>query len=127
MAARKVDADVIPNKEIVDIIYYSEIHQPKTYNFYTNNIGFNGVTCYDPISIELIFKDIDRLSELRPESSALRLPRVNKRLHQMPNVVGLHGFFQSDEDMARVRQHTLARKHIFDDKFLNNIKEIQSI
>lgn len=119
----KVDADVIVNESIKDV-KTEGVTAYQTYNFYTNKLGYNGVMVYSKKVLEIIAGKLDYLEVLRPECSANRLKEVNCHLNHLQVVVGLHGFFQTSEDMKRVRHHTLERGHIYDDEFINKIQAI---
>jgi len=116
----KIDADVIVNKNIL-LVDYAGVSQYQVYDFYTNTLGYHGVMTYSQEILFMIKNQLKKLNTLRPESSACRLLDVNQFQYTYNMVVGLHGFFQFQDDIRRVREHTLARKHPFDDDFITNV------
>ena len=119
--ALKIDADVIVNENI-KFVDTSNLTQFKVYNFYTNSVTYNGVTCYHPRVINTIYNYLDNLNWVRPETSAIRLSETKGRSSDI--IVGLHGFFQNKDDIDRVEITRKFRKHPFDKQFIEGILKI---
>lgn len=113
----RLDADIIVNKNIVQEI---EKYKDKNYlmvqfkglDFYRNNIGIIGVLFYKKEAIEIIRNNLDKISITRPEATAWRLPEMENRRHTSDTVVGIHGFFQTEDDIKRHQQNKIERKQI---------------
>lgn len=117
----RVDADVIPNENISYLkllkgsIY--KMGQAKGYDFYKNNVGVIGITFYSQEALVIIENNLDKLNWKRPEATAWRLIEINDWTFTLETVCGLHGFFQSKEDLERHLKHKIERKQISDYDF----------
>lgn len=110
----RIDADIIPNKHIkeieVDRIANNfGIITYMTYDFYRNDIGITSPVFYRKDVLHIIKRNIDKIPEFRPETTASRLPEVNSKKHHSNLVVGLHGFFQDKEAMERAKKNKIER------------------
>ncbi len=113
----RVDADVIVNRYINTAFNYQKTKghlmvQFQAYDFYRNNVGVCSPVYYHPTALAIIRRDFEHLDLRRPEATAWRLPDINKHTYTSKAVVGIHGFFQTKEDMDRHRQNKIDRKQI---------------
>ena len=117
----RIDADIIPNEEIkyLPIYRYDEYKmvQFMGYDFYKNKVGVIGVTFYSKEALEIIKKNLETLDWRRPEATAWRIPEINESTKTDKNIIGLHGFFQTEEDLERHKQNKIDRKQIDDYNF----------
>lgn len=119
----RIDADIIPNENIKKIneeIEWAEnplMIQFEGYDFYKNNKGIIGLTYYTKQVLEIIKNNLDKIDWRRPEATAWRLPEINKKVYTSNLIVGMHGFFQDRETMARAKQNKVDRKQIEDYDF----------
>ncbi len=105
----KIDADIIPNKNIKLIIRHSKLFKkdlPRTinyscYDFYHNMPWVGCPTYYSKEAMKVIRENLDKLDPNRPETSACRLPEIHLNNVKSDLVVGAHGFFQHKQDTIR--------------------------
>jgi len=111
----RVDADVIVNRRVKLIPGQNKdawVIQNLVFDLYKLDLTMTSPVFYRKGALDIIKKNLDKLSSTRPEASALRLPKVNPRVFKGDWVVGLHGFLQDDETIKRARQNKIARGHL---------------
>lgn len=112
----RLDADVIINQNIVQAIKDIEkncmMAQWHGYDFYRNNIGIVSPVFYHRDALEIIRKNFGKLNVSRPEATAWRLPDINPYTVTKPDIVAMHGFFQTKEDLLRHKANKINRKQI---------------
>jgi hypothetical protein len=114
----RIDADVIPNKNIVHLDDFAcNMVQGQTYDFYKNGVGVTSPVLYRKEALEIIKKNWHLVGKNRPETDASRIPEVNKSFHTCDWVVGIHGFLQNREDLERHWGNKIARGQIKDYDF----------
>jgi hypothetical protein len=117
----RIDADCIMNQNILKFKpedYPNKLMIAFTgYDFYKNNVGSVTPIFYRPEAIEIIKRNFNQLSELRPETWAWRLPEINDRTVTLDLMVGLHGFWQSIEDVRRAMTNKKLRNQMLDYDF----------
>lgn len=114
----RIDADIIPNGNAM--IYVStegfnketRMIQFKGYDFYQNNLSVMGLVYYSKEALEEIRASFDKIDWRRPEATAWRLPKINRFTETIPLVCGIHGFFQSEEDLERHMRNKEERKQM---------------
>jgi len=125
----KIDADIIPNSNI----QYAKIELNTKhvvsfsyFDFYRNDIWVGCPTLYSMEAISDIQENLDILDANRPETSACRLPGIQENRTNSNIIMGMHGFFQSQDDMKRVMLQKLARRQEsqFDIDFINKLRKI---
>lgn len=117
----RIDADVIVNEDI-KLIMQSDYTNYKmvqwyAYDFYKNKVGISSPVFYSKEALRIIRKKFKDLDLRRPEASAWRLPAINPFTHTDLIIIGMHGFFQTKEDMYRHLDHRRNRKQIADSDF----------
>lgn len=114
----RIDADIIPNKNIRDFkTLRNGMHQASGYDMYKNEVGIMSPVFYSKEVLEIIRKNWHLVTKDRPETSASRIPEVNKQFFTSFSVVGIHGIYQRKEDIDRHKQHKIDRKQIDDYHF----------
>lgn len=120
----RVDADVILNKNIIDAtrdfdsiaLGYKRMPylmaQWQCYDFYRNNVGVCSPVYYSKEALEVIKEDFNQLDLRRPEATAWRLPKINKHTYSGYMIVGMHGFFQDGDHLARHLENKIERKQM---------------
>lgn len=112
----RVDADIIVNQNILALKHGcngSLMGQAQVYDFYQNDLHTGGPIFYSKDVIKMILDNFHKLDEFRPETSAWRLPDVNPKTITLKwTVVGLHGFFQDEDAVARSEKNKIDRKQI---------------
>lgn len=113
-ACIRIDADTIPNKNIVRIrentfdgILMSCF---LGYDFYKNDIGVISPVYYSANALQIIRKNLDKIGKFRPETDASRLPEINPQYEVIDWIIGIHGFFQDFETIERARSNKIQRK-----------------
>jgi len=102
----RIDADVIVNGMVSGMKMFSEVPgllmgQCQVYDFYRNGLHFAGPIFYSKNVFQKIQDEFSKLDPNRPETAAWRLPSINSHTKSAPVVVGMHGFFQTPEDIDR--------------------------
>jgi len=120
----RIDADVIPNqriKEVKDAFEGFMMVQYSMYCFYKNDVRVGNPVLYRKRALDIIKRYIDKLDRLRPETAAWRLDEI--RPHAFTNylVVGMHGFFQNNEEVERERSR---RRHVFDFDLVDRLRQL---
>jgi hypothetical protein len=109
----RIDADVIPNKHITELkdtkSLFSMI-QVKGFDIYLNDIKVMSPVLYRKKALDIIRRNIGLLDKNRPETSAWRLPELNKDTQTLDIICGVHGLNQRKEDIERHIQHRKERK-----------------
>lgn len=130
----RIDADTIPNRNIIDVwgqfvrsgnsILMTQVNG---YDFYRNNVGVISPLLYKPTAIEIIRNNFDKIDKFRPETSAWRLPQINRKTATISNVVGFHGFGQLLADLERHEKNKDLRGQIsdFDFEFARKFLDIK--
>lgn len=121
----KVDADIIPNENIRNICSAENIlmKQYAHYDLYKNKVSIGNPVYYKNEAIEIIKKNLDKISEERPETSAWRLPEIIDHTTSEWTICGVHGFFQYIKDIKRAEQNKKDRRQIqhFDFELVNKL------
>lgn len=119
----RIDADVILNQNIKEAINGLK-YQPQMlmvqwscYDLYRNNIGVCSPVFYSKKALEIIREDFKDLDLRRPEATAWRLKRINEFTATKDWVVGMHGFFQDKDHLARHLENKIERKQMEDYDF----------
>lgn len=114
----RIDADIIPNglvkifAEQITKEHFYLMGQCYGYDFYKNGFGVIGITYYSKEGLDIIRENLDKIDWRRPEATAWRLPKINNRTFSNTEVCGMHGFFQTYEDLKMHEEHKLERKQI---------------
>lgn len=111
-ACLRIDADVIVNKNIRPFwnsclkgeIVLSDC---QVYDFYKNGLSYAGVVFYSQQAIDFIKKNIDKISNVRPERSMTILLGNNKCSSSW--LVGVHGFYQDFDTFLRAKVNKQTR------------------
>lgn len=120
----RIDADIIPNenikefKNIGNATFYSDEHymfkplmsQAKSYDFYKNYIGVTSPVYYNKKAIKIIKDNWNLIGKKRPETDASRIKEINKYLFTKDLIIGIHGFFQTRDDLIRHKLNKIERK-----------------
>ena len=120
----KIDADVLPNIHIKNAFHgtpRNAVREFYAFDFYRNAVTNAGPTVYSKEAIKEIRKNLDKLDPTRPETSAVRLPKVQEHYTRDEIVVGCHGFFQSKEDYDRVIEQKKTRRQAFNFDLINKL------
>lgn len=111
----RIDADNIPNRNIAkvpdlaDLFPQAYIIQFQLFGFYRYDVFTGGPLVYTKAGLAEAIHHLDKITELRPESSMSRLPSMNPWLVSCPVIMGTHGFFQDKETMARAFENKSKR------------------
>lgn len=127
----RIDADVIPNKHLVEAVNYfvkcpnEWLVQFRTYDLYRNAVGISSPVYYSAEAFKHI--DLIQLHPTRPEAEVWRQSSVNyhtftDNLH----IVGVHGFYQDWETVSRAKLNKITRKQLaeYDFELVDKIKEM---
>ena len=115
----RVDADIIVNEGIVSA--HTDLHKNKdklmiqysVYDLYKNGVSIGQPVLYSKKAISIIRQNLSKISPLRPEASAWRLPEINEHtLSIVDEIVGMHGFYQDKETVERAKENKINRKQI---------------
>lgn len=121
----RVDADVIVNKRFLlekvreDIKNRKDCYmlQWQVYDLYKNFIHSGQPVFYAANVFPIIKSNINKINELRPESSIWKLAEINNLTRTVETVVGMHGFFQDQETFTRAHQNKMLRGQLDDYDF----------
>lgn len=112
----RVDADVIVNDNIRVMknmpMTKMLMAQCQVFDLHKNDLHWGGPIYYSPESFDIILGSFRKLERSRPETSAWRLPKINGRTMSVPDVVGMHGFYQDLDTIKRGLENKVARKQI---------------
>lgn len=109
----RIDADVIPNENVKHLDDFAQLMvQAKTYDFYKNNLSVTSPVLYRKEAIDIIRGNWNLVGKSRPETDASRIPELNQWFHTTDWVVGIHGFFQTKEDLKRHLNNKIVRKQL---------------
>ena len=114
----RIDADVIPNITVKDVAEQLEkeefylMAQFFGFDFYKNDFGCIGITYYSKKGLQIIRDNLDKIDWRRPEATAWRIPEINNHTYSQTTYCGMHGFFQTKEDLERHKKHKIERKQI---------------
>ncbi len=114
----RVDADIIPNKNIAQLPTLAEIFknayavQFKTLNFLSMDLYPSTPMIYKKTGLHVMATLVDRIKTERPESEMCRFPEVNDFVWTSPVVMGINGFFQKEKDFERQIDHRIARGQV---------------
>ena len=125
----RIDADIIPNENIKQVgkdIGSFGMGTHMTYDLYRNNIGITSPIFYKKFILDILKTKIKDIPAFRPEASASRFKEVNDYKYNSNLIVGLHGFFQDKETVARAEQNKKERKQIeqYDFNLVNKINDL---
>jgi len=112
----RIDADIICNKYIKifqDIDAF--IAKAHVYDLYRNEVWPLSPVYYSKEALQEIHNTSWAVDINRPETGVWRL--FQKRTIVLPEVVGLHGFFQDKETIKRAKQNKIDRNQIQDYDF----------
>lgn len=119
----RIDADNIPNRNIAQVpeinkmIQNAYIIQFQLFGFYKYDVITGGPLIYKRSGLSEMVKHLDKITELRPETSLSRLPQINPHLVTCPIIMGTHGFFQDKETMQRAYNNKMKRNQLHDCDF----------
>ena len=114
----RIDADVIVNKNIekVKTSTFKDFQDRKYlmvefngWDFYKNDVGVIGCNFYSAECLEILRKNIGKIQEARPETSAWRMSEIISRTLNSKIVVGIHGIGQDLETFKRAVENKTAR------------------
>lgn len=114
----RVDADVIVNENLslknleqITKIYQDRLMiQFQIFDLYSLDIRVGQPIYYHKAVFKKIKENLGSIDSKRPESWAWRLPVVNKNTSSCEDrVCGVHGFWQTNDDMARAIDHRKER------------------
>lgn len=115
----KIDADIIPNERVTSIIKASQgvyidllMIQFSHYDLYKNKISAGNPVLYKKECLDIIRKNIDKISPDRPETSAWRLDDIKMKTFTSGTTMGLHGFGSDKKTMLRAKQNKIERRQI---------------
>lgn len=127
----RVDADVIPNKNItydyVKTLNEKNVwwYQFLTYDWYKQDLTHGGIQFIKREALSLLRENIDKYMKAeRPESQMYRLPEFHypRRGKTIDIIAGLHGYKQSDTE--RVKQTKNRRKQEYDWELYERITKL---
>lgn len=114
----RIDADVIPNQKLAQFAekVKARVISPEhwmiqfmAYDLYKNDVGVSSPVFYRKEALEIIAKH--PISEFRPEAEAWRLKEIDGiHNYTYPEIIGMHGFFQDDDTVARAMENKTLRK-----------------
>lgn len=134
----RIDADIIlcknAKKYIENEIYYHNdlrctdgwLFGFTLFDFYRNDLYFGSPVFYTKQALDIMKKNIDRVSELRPEVSMSRLPEITSHYIVCHKVIGMHGFFQNKDAVDRAMENKIKRGQmdLYDFELVNKILNI---
>lgn len=131
----RVDADVIVNRHFtpLNVVEDSELMhnmlmlQYRIFDFYKNDIGAGQPVFYSAAAVQIISQSTECLDRARPETSAWRLPQINKMTRTVDTVVGMHGFYQDEPTIGRAWRNKMERKQMgsFDFELVSQITNLK--
>lgn len=103
----RVDADVIVNKNVLQLIEQNELlwYQSLTFDWYKQDLAYGGVQFIREDVFELVRPHLEHAETLdRPESYLSRIPELHdpRTFGNYYKICGLHGYRQNDYN--RVKQ-----------------------
>ncbi len=122
----KIDADIILNenvKKIREAVHTELVTNYSCYDFFHNMPWAGGPTYYSKEAMKIIRDNLHEISPIRPEASACRLPKIHPRCVKSDLVVGIHGFFQHEQDIIRCIEQKKIRgqQNQFDFDLINEL------
>lgn len=112
----RVDADVIPNKNIELIKEYSQLDFTIVsfmgWDFYKNDLSIITPIFYKKEAILEIRDNKKEIGSSRPETDAWRLPNIVDKTFNSFMIVGIHGIAQEEADIERAKLNKTVRKQI---------------
>ena len=124
----RIDADIIPNKNIQKIMAYENYGEPllvqfKTYCFYKNELS-EGVMFYSKELLEMA-KKMSFVFGSRPETEFWRNKEIFPYTKTDLAICGIHGFFQSNDNMDRSLERKIKRGQVemYDFELVKKIRE----
>ncbi len=125
----RIDADVIVNKKIRDTKVPEGIYMAQylTYDLYKNDVGITSPVFYSKEAIQIVKDNLGVINPKRPEATAWRLGEINPgRNLTIPEVVGIHGFYQDLEAVKRANANKISRgqDQDYDWEFVEKILEL---
>jgi hypothetical protein len=131
----RVDADVIVNRfftpanienDAKDFSKYLML-QYGIYDLYSNGVKYGQPVFYSHKALPIIERNLAMINPRRPEATAWRLSEINPFTRTMDDdVVGMHGFFQDADTMAKAKENRIARKQedLIDENLLEQILKL---
>lgn len=125
----RVDADVIPNKNVLELIKLADgcwWHQSLAYDWYKQDLSPVSVSHIRREAIELCHQNIDRFEHSsRPETDVWRLQEFHypRRCHIANIVTGLHGYKQQDQ-RERIKRLKEERHQTYDWDLVERIEKL---
>ena len=109
----RIDADTIPNDNLLKAFGEFKksgkvMGQALTYGLYANNL-IDSVCFYSREALLIAVDNLNKLEIDRPESYVWRLPKVNKSVINIKEVVGFTSFFQDRVHLMRHYSHKSER------------------
>lgn len=112
----RVDADVIVNSKIKMIHGFQtdddyllvDFH---TYDFYKNDLSVSAPVYYKAEAIKMIKERLDEIEDVRPEATLSRKV-VGSRKGTSELIVGMHGFFQTEDHLHEAEANKIKRGQI---------------
>lgn len=97
----RVDADVVPNRNVLELINMSEAwwYQTQSFDWFAQDVRYGGVQFIRKEAIPIIREHLDDIADLeRPESYLYRLDEFHnpRRCVSWDKVCGVHGYAQTD-------------------------------
>jgi len=121
----RIDADVILFNDKVKLAFNAQMPamvQWKIIDFYTLTERVGQPVFYSKELLEIIKKL--PVNNFRPETSMWRNPEVMKHTHNINEIVALHGFWQSKQDMKRAKDNRIARVHNYDQELVDILNKL---
>ena len=115
--AMLIGVDVKPEEYIIAHIYY---------DMYKNNISLGGPVFYTKKGLDIIRENLDKISEQRPETSAVRLKQFIGHMGRRDFVMGIHGLGQDDITIERAIYNKVMRRQLdtYNFEFIKKINKL---
>jgi len=126
----RIDADTLVNEESkligIDVKPDEYIIAYNYYDMYKNKVSLGGPVFYTKKGLDIIRENIDKISEQRPETSAVRLKQFIGHMGRRDFVMGIHGLGQDDATIERAIHNKVMRGQLdtYNFEFIKKINKL---
>lgn len=123
----RLDADTLINNRLQHFLELEgDMIQFNGFNIYKMEVGITTPIVYSPDALRMIKDNYMKIHPSRPETSAWRIIEANGlKVRTCNEIVALHGYNQTLEDVNRHETHIRERKHLgYDFELVRKLGEL---
>jgi hypothetical protein len=119
----RIDADIILLKNFkVNVNKETTMASWCNIDFFTMDIHHGQPIYYSKKALKIAREHILEIPDYRPDTFVWRLPGIIENTKNYNQISGIHGFFQSEKDIQRIREKRQSNNKEFNEELVRNLK-----